>query len=191
MGTVCGFEVWQDKLRIPSTKRVCLIGQERTYRASESPQIFLKIDEFVRRRTNTITKAPKNLENDTNWENLKIKKSKGENSVDTLWTENFKAREAVQPVRNCTQLENSIREDLVSTVAKMLLEKKHIVEVIFLGCNYIFGESNYCIDFSVYSEKKKKINQCLLNTRTIAVFRKESLTKNITINEVGITFVAQ
>ncbi|XP_071533082.1 probable tRNA (uracil-O(2)-)-methyltransferase isoform X1 [Panulirus ornatus] len=129
VGTVCGFEVWQDKLRIPSTKRVCLVGQERTYRESESPQIFLKIDEFVRARTNTITKAQKNQENDTNWENHKVKKIRIENFEDALWTENFKAREAVQPVRNCTQLENSIREDLVSAVGKMLMENNHLVEV--------------------------------------------------------------
>lgn len=46
-----------------------------------------------------------------------------------LWSGNFKARDAVQQVRNCTQLKKGLREELVSSVANMLMEKKHIVKV--------------------------------------------------------------
>ncbi|XP_042207028.1 probable tRNA (uracil-O(2)-)-methyltransferase [Homarus americanus] len=129
IGTVCGFEVWQDKLRIPSTKRVCLIGQERTYSASQSHQTFQKIDEFIRERTHTGMNNTENQKNVNSWESHGHKKSEHENHTDALWSENFKARAAVQPVRNCTQLEHGVREDLVSTVAKMLMEKKHIIQV--------------------------------------------------------------
>ncbi|XP_069165523.1 probable tRNA (uracil-O(2)-)-methyltransferase [Procambarus clarkii] len=124
VGSVCGFEVWQDKLRIPSTKRVCLIGQERTYSALETPQMNQKIDQFIRKRS---TKSIESQTRDGSCENLGSNTHKAGNHI--LWTENFKAREAVQAVRNCTQLEKTIKDDLVSTVARMLMEKKHILEV--------------------------------------------------------------
>lgn len=131
VGIVCGFDVWQDKLRIPSTKRICLIGQERTYRTRDAPQIFKNINDFIRKRSDGDSKNTENQESHANV------KSQIKNHHDIFWTANFKVREAVQPVRNCTQLETSVREDLVLTVAKMLMEKKHVVEVEISQNNFV------------------------------------------------------
>lgn len=49
--------------------------------------------------------------------------------TENMWTENFKARECIQPVRNCTQLKRSVREDIISAIVGVLMEKKHLVEV--------------------------------------------------------------
>uniref|UniRef100_A0A8C6VMT4 tRNA (uracil-O(2)-)-methyltransferase n=1 Tax=Naja naja TaxID=35670 RepID=A0A8C6VMT4_NAJNA len=48
VGTVCGFQVEEDCLRIPSTKRVCLIGVSRT--AAEGPALEHERREFIRKR---------------------------------------------------------------------------------------------------------------------------------------------
>lgn len=155
VGTVCGFEVWQDKLRIPSTKRICFIGQNRTYRKEDAQRIIKDIDRFVRQRerTNSIVSEQQEGNNDIITKvqqegNRDITAKDGEhvekqliNDTDrgkcsekrqcpsNLWSGNFKARDSVQQVRNCTQLKKGLREELVSTVANMLMEKKHIIKV--------------------------------------------------------------
>lgn len=125
VGSVCGFQIWEDRLRIPSTKRVCIIGQERTYSLSESHQILKNIDDFIQVRNEFNGKS-------TVGEN-KRKSLCGANSIEetasALWSVNFKAREAVQPVRNCTRLNEGVKRDLIATVVNILLEKKCIVEV--------------------------------------------------------------
>lgn len=123
IGVVCGFEVKQDKLRIPSTKRICIVGDERINELEYS-NISERIDSFIKERTNTIQQSPDGTCEKDHSDVVE------ENFVsNNMWTENFKARESVQPVRNCTQLKRSIREDIISAIAGVLLEKKQLVEV--------------------------------------------------------------
>lgn len=128
VGDICGFEMWQDKLRIPSTKRICLIGQERTYVESEMPRIFKAVEEFIRIRNeanaNSLVNQASNGKHETSLQN-----NARETLDSELWSNNFKAREAIQPVRNCTKLDQTVKEDLISTVVGILMEKKHLVEV--------------------------------------------------------------
>uniref|UniRef100_A0A0P4VVC2 tRNA (uracil-O(2)-)-methyltransferase n=1 Tax=Scylla olivacea TaxID=85551 RepID=A0A0P4VVC2_SCYOL len=123
VGAVCGFEVKQDKLRIPSTKRICIVGEERI-NESEYSNISERIDSFIKERTNIIQQSP----DGTNEKGNSVV-GEGNSVSNSMWTDNFKARESVQPVRNCTQLKRSIREDIISAIAGVLLEKKHLVEV--------------------------------------------------------------
>lgn len=124
IGAVCGFEVKQDKLRIPSTKRICIVGDNRITDESEYCKVSETIDNFIKERANAIKQSCEdtNAEYSVGGENKSLSSS-------SMWVGNFKARESVQPVRNCTQLERSIREDIISAIASLLLEKKHIVEV--------------------------------------------------------------
>ena len=128
IGAVCGFEVKQDKLRIPSTKRICLVGEKRIINESEFSKNSEKIDSFIKERTNVIKQSSDDANAKDHSEHFVGIENKSLSST-SMWTENFKARESVQPVRNCTQLERSIREDIISAIANILLEKKHIVEV--------------------------------------------------------------
>lgn len=129
---MCGFNVKQDKLRIPSTKRICLVGEERTIDISASGEISLTIDAFIKERT----EATKELSDEGD---VKLNSESSESSdcsglVKTeMWTEGFKAREGVQPVRNCTQLKRSVREDIISAIVGVLMEKKYLVEVSVLN----------------------------------------------------------
>ncbi|XP_032080530.1 probable tRNA (uracil-O(2)-)-methyltransferase isoform X2 [Thamnophis elegans] len=51
VGTVCGFQVEEDCLRIPSTKRVCLIGMSRTSPAARGdPALEAERRAFIRKR---------------------------------------------------------------------------------------------------------------------------------------------
>ncbi|XP_071664636.1 probable tRNA (uracil-O(2)-)-methyltransferase isoform X2 [Patagioenas fasciata] len=50
VGFVCGFHVEEDCLRIPSTKRVCLIGKNRTYPPTDCALIDKQITQFIDNR---------------------------------------------------------------------------------------------------------------------------------------------
>ncbi|XP_039191818.1 probable tRNA (uracil-O(2)-)-methyltransferase [Crotalus tigris] len=50
VGAVCGFKVEEDCLRIPSTKRVCLIGTSRTCPAAEAAALAEERRGYIRRR---------------------------------------------------------------------------------------------------------------------------------------------
>ncbi|XP_030848144.1 probable tRNA (uracil-O(2)-)-methyltransferase [Strongylocentrotus purpuratus] len=46
-GEMCGFEVEEDKMRIPSTKKICHVGRRKTYAAEEHPQVLARMEEYV------------------------------------------------------------------------------------------------------------------------------------------------
>jgi len=88
----CGFETQQDRLKIPSTKRIALIGLRRTVKDTSN------FEDFV--------------------QNELHKYQTGEpNSGKAI-----KLREKTEIVRNCTQVEKSILETLVLKVFQMLLD---------------------------------------------------------------------
>lgn len=84
VGTMAGFDVEEDKMRIPSTKRICLVGRPREQNHQTRKD---KIIEFV---------------------SSKIK--------------DFKPREKVERVRNCTKIGADIIDTIVRTVVKICLE---------------------------------------------------------------------
>ncbi|KAH8311924.1 hypothetical protein KR044_008571 [Drosophila immigrans] len=88
----CGFETQQDRLKIPSTKRIALIGIKRTAKASPTLEDFVQ-QEMQRYQTG---------------------ESKTERTV--------KLREKSETVRNCTQIEKSILDTLVLKIFRMLLD---------------------------------------------------------------------
>ncbi|GAB6028676.1 hypothetical protein CHUAL_004501 [Chamberlinius hualienensis] len=97
----CGFKVEIDKLRIPSTKRICLVGRHRTYLSQNWPDIDLNIKQFIESQSNKI-----------------INHEAG--NTDT-WAENFSPRPSVQQPRNCTAIEESVKTSIVNTVVDELL----------------------------------------------------------------------
>ncbi|KAH8360107.1 hypothetical protein KR093_010834 [Drosophila rubida] len=88
----CGFETQQDRLKIPSTKRIALIGLKRTAKASPGLADFVQ-NELQKYQTG---------------------ESKTEQTV--------KLREKSETVRNCTQIEKSILDSLVLKIFGMLLD---------------------------------------------------------------------
>ncbi|XP_011496679.1 PREDICTED: probable tRNA (uracil-O(2)-)-methyltransferase isoform X2 [Ceratosolen solmsi marchali] len=101
---MCGFKVNIDRLRIPSTKRICLIGTERTYLLSESNSQDLKIRKMI---------------------NDRCKDSDNEGA----WSSKFTPRDNVEKVKNCTQIDKSLISNIIDIVVKLLLCKMRKIDV--------------------------------------------------------------
>lgn len=95
---ICDFECEIDKLRIPSTKRICLIGRKRKINNFE--EIDKKIMEYINSQSN-------NKNND--------------------WIDNYKPREDKEIVRNCTKLDKNLTNTIVKKVFDHLIVSKNFV----------------------------------------------------------------
>lgn len=118
-------------MRIPSTKRICLVGDERTIDFNDYSKLSETIDGFIKERAEATKQLSKETCGKSHPESTHNSEQSGLPTAE-MWTENFKPREGVQPVRNCTQLKRSVREDIISAIVGVLMEKKHLVEV---NCN--------------------------------------------------------
>ncbi|XP_053625950.1 probable tRNA (uracil-O(2)-)-methyltransferase [Plodia interpunctella] len=95
----CGFITNMDRLKIPSTKRICLVGHSRTHGEASYTEYCRNIKNLLQKETNSSTY-----------------------SEDQSWVKDFKPRESVERVRNCTQVDKSIIESIVDSVTNYLLE---------------------------------------------------------------------
>ena len=102
-----GFTTHLDKLRIPSTKRICLIGWERTYENVKNLEDRIK--QILSAKT-TLTKQ-------------KYESNKKIGDTTEEWTCDFKPRDKVEKVRNCTQLDKTLITNIVNIVSSQLLHE--------------------------------------------------------------------
>ncbi|KAJ8722521.1 hypothetical protein PYW07_003701 [Mythimna separata] len=93
----CGFKIDTDRLKIPSTKRICIVSRDRIYPENEFEEYCNKIDDIIIKDSSN-TSQDKNMEND------------------------FKARESQEKVRNCTQIDKNVIDSIVDCISKYLLE---------------------------------------------------------------------
>lgn len=106
---LCDFETYIDKLRIPSTKRVCLIGLRK-------PEMSVQKINFVNEMVSKFVNENCDINKCSN-----IKFS--ENNCPS-----FKIRESVEKVKNCTKLSQSLIDLLLKSVMNALLnEKREII----------------------------------------------------------------
>ncbi|EDW34584.1 GL21500 [Drosophila persimilis] len=89
----CGFETLQDRLKIPSTKRLALLGLKRTSKGTQSMEHFVQAE---------------------------LQKYKIGDPKDELIT--IKLREKEEIVRNCTKVDRSIINGLVLKIFRLLLD---------------------------------------------------------------------
>lgn len=99
----CGFDTQIDKLRIPSTKRICLIGWERNYSNKDSHLQDARIKALLNTRSSSSSEKDQNKD------------------IFGIWSENFKPRNPKEEVRNCTQLDKNLISDIVKIVSSQLL----------------------------------------------------------------------
>lgn len=107
VGEECGFEIEVDKLRIPSTKRTCFIGTKRAYSKETSREEEIK--RIIEERSLKVDSP----------------KTQGENQ----WSSDFKPRETIERVRNCTQVDKNIISEIVDIVSNHLLSKARIISL--------------------------------------------------------------
>lgn len=99
----CGFQTQVDKLRIPSTKRTCFIGSSRTYPKQDYEKTENQIQELIHKRSS--------------------------GTQNGIWSSDFKPREVVEKVRNCTKIDRGLVEKIVQVIVKKLLEETNLVDL--------------------------------------------------------------
>lgn len=116
ISSVCGYETEVDRLKIPSTKRVCLIGHDRRRRRRRrmgTDEVDFKkwgaeISEFINQA----------CAGDT---------SGGD------WSADFKPRDTVEAVRNCTKVERSVVAEIVELVFREIISGECFDAKFFAG----------------------------------------------------------
>ena len=100
VSNACGFaDTRMDRLKIPSTKRICLIGSARNYNESQFKLVCQEIQAFI---------------NDSNTQDGSSEK----------WSVTFKPREKVETVKNCSKVDKNLCDSIVKMIFERLLTKK-------------------------------------------------------------------
>ncbi|XP_070786079.1 probable tRNA (uracil-O(2)-)-methyltransferase [Enoplosus armatus] len=117
---VSGFNTEEDCLRIPSTKRVCLVGKSRNYQLSDETEAEQRRAHYVQSRqaASGVTVQGSDIRNDGNC-------CHGNKDTDRApgsgWGAGFQPRERVETVRNCAALPRDFVDGVVLQVANVLL----------------------------------------------------------------------
>ncbi|XP_033727431.1 LOW QUALITY PROTEIN: probable tRNA (uracil-O(2)-)-methyltransferase [Pecten maximus] len=139
VGQICGFQVEEDTLRIPSVKRVCFIGKTRTYSQGEEHPIDAKRTMYIKRRcdkrglkggnqdftANDNKSATNNKLSNSNQNNDCPSDSKKQRLDDQQWTSTFKPRESKERTRNCQHVKKEIKELIVNKVFTRVMESEN------------------------------------------------------------------
>lgn len=89
-----------DRLKIPSTKRICLIGTGRKYKDFQFDSKCQEIQQYINENLN---------------KNYRFTEQ---------WSEDFKPRDKVEAVKNCSKIDELISEVIVESIFRHLLAKK-------------------------------------------------------------------
>ncbi|XP_044753917.1 probable tRNA (uracil-O(2)-)-methyltransferase isoform X1 [Coccinella septempunctata] len=93
---ICKFTTWFDKLRIPSTKRICLVGLRKNDGSEITSDIFENIDSLLKSKF-----ASSNI--------------------------NFEARPSIEKVRNCTQIDQNVKQKIIEEICNCLLLRERFI----------------------------------------------------------------
>ncbi|KAK6292140.1 hypothetical protein J4Q44_G00379250 [Coregonus suidteri] len=118
VSTACGFNTEEDCLRIPSTKRVCLVGKSRSYQLSDEPQAEECRVKYIqgRQTCSGVTVRESNAEGEAEHNHSETDRIHGTN-----WGAGFQPRERIETVRNCAALPRDFVDGIVLRVANSLL----------------------------------------------------------------------
>ncbi|XP_039324125.2 putative tRNA (uracil-O(2)-)-methyltransferase isoform X1 [Saimiri boliviensis] len=138
VGSTCGFHVEEDCLRIPSTKRVCLVGKSRTYPPSREASVDEKRTQYINSRRGRpvsppgpgLSPSPPQVAFSSTGH------CDGHQALDARvgcvpgaraggpWLSGFHPREKAERVRNCAALPRDFIDQVVLQVANLLLGGK-------------------------------------------------------------------
>ncbi|XP_021116011.1 probable tRNA (uracil-O(2)-)-methyltransferase isoform X3 [Heterocephalus glaber] len=137
VGEACGFHMEEDCLRIPSTKRVCLIGKSRTYPPAEEAGVDERRTWYLHSRRGLsgggpLCPAPQaaacssdHPDGDrTGGTGAQCDLEVSEAQAEGLWLPGFQPREKVERVRNCASLPRDFIDQVVLQVADLLLNRR-------------------------------------------------------------------
>ncbi|XP_063315929.1 probable tRNA (uracil-O(2)-)-methyltransferase [Pelobates fuscus] len=147
VGHHCGFNVEEDCLRIPSTKRVCLIGKSRTYLHSQEAMIDEQRKEYIKTQycdpldsSNKPSPCVTEMKDLSGHHDGLTDVADGHESSNSLkdspekehghWISNFQPREKVEQIRNCALLPRDFIDKVVLHVATLLLKEEKSENVV-------------------------------------------------------------
>lgn len=120
---MAGFDTKLDKLRIPSTKRQCIVGFRNNVNSEKYAELEKTLFSYISSCCN----------NDMN--------------------KNFKARSAVEKVRNCTQLDKDLVKRIVKQIVELILKDEyHLIKET--GERWNKGKHIFLKDISKYLQSK-------------------------------------
>ncbi|XP_059371575.1 probable tRNA (uracil-O(2)-)-methyltransferase isoform X1 [Carassius carassius] len=121
VSTMCGFYTEEDCLRIPSTKRVCIIGKGRRYRKAEEALVEKQRSDYIKRREALFTASGVSM--NVNQSSHYRPNDNGQNISTPVndWVNGFQPREKTETIRNCAALPRAFVDAVVLRVAKALL----------------------------------------------------------------------
>jgi tRNASer (uridine44-2'-O)-methyltransferase len=150
---ICGFATKIDKLRIPSTKRICLVGFERNYPEQDAQNIDrdikILIDSKTSRRTDALSGEQSGCCLEKN------------GSVEKKWAQDIRIRQKEEKVNNCTHLQLGLVEEIVKLVAEELLKQ----------------QKNICVSSSESKERLWNAGGKLALGKVASLIPRERLTK--------------
>ncbi|XP_041525429.1 probable tRNA (uracil-O(2)-)-methyltransferase isoform X1 [Microtus oregoni] len=148
VGLSCGFHMQEDCLRIPSTKRVCLIGKSRTYLPSSEVWMDEQRTRYLHSRQGHsqcppdeghMPSAPQTAAHDAGPQDSHrtcdagaecmpdaLAAEGGVAPATGLWMPGFCPREKAERVRNCAALPRDFIDQVVLQVANLLLDGKNL-----------------------------------------------------------------
>ena len=129
-----GFVMYEDQLRIPSSKKVlelsccfycclyilvccfkiCQIGMKRTYLPAEEAAVDEKRRQFLQARCHQEQSSDSN--------------GRSCDPGNEHWADKFTPRPSVEPVKNCTLVKKDIQEEIVQKLTSVLLQTQNFVE---------------------------------------------------------------
>ncbi|XP_056156546.1 probable tRNA (uracil-O(2)-)-methyltransferase [Lampris incognitus] len=114
-----GFNTEEDCLRIPSTKRVCLVGKSRNYLPSEEAQAEDRRNHYIQSRQTCpeVTLQRYAGDGDGCHDNV----TDGDSAPSGVWGAGFQPRDRLERVRNCAALPRDFVDRVVLQVANALL----------------------------------------------------------------------
>ncbi|XP_024144453.1 probable tRNA (uracil-O(2)-)-methyltransferase [Oryzias melastigma] len=115
---VCGFNTEEDCMRIPSTKRVCLLGKSRSYQLPDEADWEQRRARYIhsRRASPGVQRSDVGAGGDCCHGDADHRDTSG-----STWGAGFQPRDKVERVRNCAALPREFIDKVVLRVANALL----------------------------------------------------------------------
>ncbi|XP_028284959.1 putative tRNA (uracil-O(2)-)-methyltransferase [Parambassis ranga] len=117
---VCGFNTEEDCLRIPSTKRVCLIGKSRSYLPPDEAEAEQRRSHYIQSRQTACGVAVQRSDTRKDMDCCHGN-TDSDGAPGYSWGAGFQPRDRVEMVRNCATLSRDFVDGVVLQVATVLL----------------------------------------------------------------------
>ncbi|XP_074479456.1 putative tRNA (uracil-O(2)-)-methyltransferase [Sebastes fasciatus] len=117
---VSGFNTEEDCLRIPSTKRVCLVGKSRNYQLCDEAEAEQRRARYIQSRQ-TASGGTVQRSDIRNEGHCCHGNEDTDRTPDSKWGVGFQPRDRVEVVRNCAALPRDFVDGIVLQVANVLL----------------------------------------------------------------------